>query len=175
MTSPSNLLITFAVFAYNQEQFIEEAVQSALSQSYQPLEIILSDDCSSDKTFSIIEDVIANYNGPHKVIVNRNKENLGLGEHVNLVGSMANGALLVLAAGDDFSESVRTKKIFNAWLDAHCPISVIYSDFLPIDSSSRFAINCSDKLYGNKIEIHDMARGLIRVLGATSAYSIEVF
>lgn len=30
-------LITFALFAYNQEQYIEEAVQGALSQTYSPL------------------------------------------------------------------------------------------------------------------------------------------
>jgi glycosyltransferase involved in cell wall biosynthesis len=46
-------LITFALFAYNQEQFIAEAVQGALSQTYSPLEIILSD-WSADSTFHVM-------------------------------------------------------------------------------------------------------------------------
>jgi len=46
-------LITFALFAYNQERFIREAVQGAFSQTYSPLEIIMSDDCSKDRTFDI--------------------------------------------------------------------------------------------------------------------------
>ena len=40
-------LVTFALFAYNQERYVREAVEGAFAQTYQPLEIILSDDCSS--------------------------------------------------------------------------------------------------------------------------------
>ena len=42
--------VTLAVIAYNQERFIREAIEGAFAQTYQPLEIILSDDCSSDRT-----------------------------------------------------------------------------------------------------------------------------
>ena len=62
-------LVTFALFAYNQEKFIREAVEGAFSQTYEPLEIILSDDYSSDRTFEIIERMAAEYTGPHRVIV----------------------------------------------------------------------------------------------------------
>ena len=41
-------LVTFALFAYNQEKYIREAVEGAFAQTYAPLEIILSDDCSTD-------------------------------------------------------------------------------------------------------------------------------
>lgn len=37
-------LVTFALFAYNQEKFIKEAVEAVFAQTYQPLEIIISDD-----------------------------------------------------------------------------------------------------------------------------------
>ena len=49
-------LVTFALFAYNQEEFIREAVEGAFAQTYEPLEIILSDDCSSDRTYEIIQE-----------------------------------------------------------------------------------------------------------------------
>ncbi len=48
-------LVTFALFAYNQEQYIREAVEGAFSQTYEPLEIILSDDCSSATRFILSE------------------------------------------------------------------------------------------------------------------------
>jgi len=54
-------LISFVLLAYNQEAFIREAVQSALEQTYQPLEIILSDDFSKDDTFEIIKNMAASY------------------------------------------------------------------------------------------------------------------
>jgi hypothetical protein len=44
--------VTFALFVYNQEKYIREAVEGAFSQTYEPLEIILSDDCSTDRTFN---------------------------------------------------------------------------------------------------------------------------
>ena len=49
-------LLTFGVCAYKQEQFIREAVEAALAQTYSPLEIILSDDCSPDRTFEIMQE-----------------------------------------------------------------------------------------------------------------------
>jgi len=39
-------LVTFALLAYNQEEFIREAVEGAFALTYEQLEIILSDDCS---------------------------------------------------------------------------------------------------------------------------------
>ncbi len=101
-------LITFALLAYNQEQFIREAVEGALSQTYSPLEIILSDDCSTDRTFEIMTAMVKAYEGPHKIVLNKNKENLGIGRHYNKVMDMASGEIIELAAGDDISLPERT-------------------------------------------------------------------
>lgn len=58
-------LVTFALFAYNQEDYVREAVQDAFAQTYEPLEIILSDDCSSDRTYQIMHEMAVAYRGPH--------------------------------------------------------------------------------------------------------------
>lgn len=108
-------LITFALFAYNQEKYIREAVEGALSQTYIPLEIIISDDCSSDKTFEIVQDLTRHYSGPHKIIINRNQENIGLAAHVNKVLlELVNGQWFVTAAGDDISLPHRVEKTWAA-------------------------------------------------------------
>ena len=78
-------LVSFAVIAYNQERFIREAIEGAFAQTYEPLEIILSDDCSPDRTFDIMQEMAAAYDGPHKVVLNRNEPNLGLVPHVNRI------------------------------------------------------------------------------------------
>jgi len=96
-------LVTFALFAYNQEKYIREAVEGAFSQTYQPLEIILSDDCSSDRTFEIMQEMAATYDGHHEVRVRRNVANLGVLSHVLSVARSAKGDILVVAAGDDIS------------------------------------------------------------------------
>jgi hypothetical protein len=85
-------LLTFALFAYKQERFIQKAIEGAFSQTYSPFEIILSDDCSHDRTFGIMRDAAANYGGPHKVVLNCNPKNVGLAEHVNRVVGLASPA-----------------------------------------------------------------------------------
>ena len=70
-------MVTFALFAYNQEKYIREAVKGAFSQTYEPLEIILSDDCSGDRTYEIMKEMAKEYDGPHRVILNRLDKNIG--------------------------------------------------------------------------------------------------
>jgi len=50
-------LISVIIPAYNAEKTIEEAVNSVLSQSYDNLEVIVVDDCSTDRTKQIIEEM----------------------------------------------------------------------------------------------------------------------
>lgn len=109
-------LVTFAIFSYNQEKYIKEAVIAAFRQTYTPLEIIISDDCSTDKTFEIINELCNTYNGPHSVIARKTTTNSGTLLHVNEVAKEANGSLLILAAGDDISHIDRTEVLVNEWL-----------------------------------------------------------
>ncbi len=119
--------VTFALFAYNQEQFIREAVEGAFSQTYEPLEIILSDDCSSDRTFAIMQEMAAGYVGPHRVIVRRNAFNLGTAQHVQSAFAASKGVLFMVAAGDDISLSNRAGALVTAWDKAGRPSGVVHS------------------------------------------------
>jgi len=128
-------LITFALFAYNQEKFIREAVEGAFAQTYSPLEIILSDDCSSDGTFNVIQALTAAYRGPHKVLLNRNTHNLGLAAHINRVMELSSGELIVAAAGDDVSYPQRTSAIYDSW-KADRRATYFYSKYEPISDAA---------------------------------------
>ena len=110
-------LVTFALFAYNQEEYIREAVEGAFAQTYEPLEIILSDDCSTDRTFDIMKEMAANYDGPHHVITRRNFQNLGTAMHVQGVADIMTGKLMVVAAGDDISLPHRVCRIVAHWIE----------------------------------------------------------
>jgi glycosyltransferase involved in cell wall biosynthesis len=108
-------LLTYLVASYNQEQFIREAVEGALRQTYSPLEIIISDDCSKDRTFEIATEMAGAYKGPHTVLLNRNPTNLGISAHCNRIMELTRGELVIAAAGDDVSLPERTDVIFQAW------------------------------------------------------------
>lgn len=117
MTSPDQPLVSFTLLAYNQERFIREAVEGAFSQTYSPLEIILSDDCSKDRTFEIMQEMAATYKGPHKIVLNRNPKNLGVGRHYNKVMELTSGEIVELAAGDDISLPWRTADSVSVFME----------------------------------------------------------
>ena len=58
-----------------------------------------------------MQQAAATYNGPHKIVLNRNDENLHIGGHVNTVNRMASGELVVVAAGDDISLPSRVRTL----------------------------------------------------------------
>lgn len=121
-------LATIILFAYNQEDLVVEAVESLLAQTYSPLEIILSDDCSSDDTFNRMKSLVDGYSGPHRIKLNRNKSNLGMIAHVNAATAMAEGELVFAAAGDDVSLPDRCEKVVSAWLVNNKQVDLIATD-----------------------------------------------
>lgn len=54
----SNPLVSVVIPAYNAEQFIGEALDSVFAQTYRPIEIIVVDDGSIDKTTEIVENYV---------------------------------------------------------------------------------------------------------------------
>jgi len=121
-------LVSFIVIAYKQEQFVQEAVRSALAQTYEPLEIVLSDDASPDRTFEFMQEEAVRYKGPHRVILNRNPNNLGLAGNVNSAVKLASGELLVMQGGDDMSIPTRTSRLVERWVGEQRRPDLVYSD-----------------------------------------------
>lgn len=132
-------LVTFALFAYNQEQYIREAIEGAFSQTYEPLEIILSDDCSSDRTFEIMQEMAAAYQGPHQVIVRQSDENRGLLNHILEVAQNSRGEFIVVAAGDDISLPERTSIVIPYFEDEE--VLALSSDEIVIDENGKIQEN----------------------------------
>jgi glycosyltransferase involved in cell wall biosynthesis len=176
VTSQEEPLATFALVAYNQERFIREAVEGAFSQTYSPLEIILSDDCSSDGTFDVIREMATDYRGPHRVVINRNERNLGLGAHINKVVSLSRGQFLVMAAGDDVSLPQRTTRAVDGLQSKGGRALLVYSDAVLMSESGDLL---SILQYPVTSELAQPAafarRGLMGVPGFTVALRKEVF
>ena len=128
-------LLSVVLCAYNQGKYIADAVKGVLDQTYSPLEIIISDDCSPDDTFTIIEKMAAMYQGPHTLIINRNEKNLGISEHFGRLIDLARGELIIGAAGDDISLPDRVKLVHKTWLSSGKRASSIFSNVMIIDSN----------------------------------------
>ena len=128
-------LLTFAIAGFNQERFVKEAVEAAFAQTYSPLQIILSDDCSKDRTFEIMEQMAADYRGPHRLVLNRNPIRRSIGGHINRLAELAEGEMIIGAAGDDVSLPQRTQRVFEAWDQAGRLPTSVHSDIIQIDEN----------------------------------------
>jgi glycosyltransferase involved in cell wall biosynthesis len=171
MSTSEPQTITFVLLAYNQEKYIAEAIKGALSQTYTPLEIIFSDDCSNDQTFKIIEKIVKNYNGPHKIRLNRNITNIGLISHVNKVNDMCSPGLVIVAAGDDISTSDRTERIVQEWSENPKSTS-FHSSVIKIDSEGHLG-DAWKTPKANFASLKDYMEFSI-IIGATHAWHTDV-
>lgn len=106
--------IAAVVLGYEQEAFIEQAVISILSQKPLPCQVILSDDCSSDATFEIMQDVVQRFQLKADIQVRKNSENLGICGHLNRVMELVRCDRFMVCAGDDVSLPGRVKSTLAA-------------------------------------------------------------
>lgn len=165
-------LVTFAVISYNHERFIAEALEGALAQTYSPLEVVVSDDCSTDTTFAVIERVVSNYTGPHKVIIHRNEHNLGLAGNVNKVWELSSGELVAFQGGDDISLPHRTSKLVDAWQSCEPRPDLVYSGVVIIDENGN-VLSENTKVVEKTPPIDDTITGrkIFIAGGCAAAYS----
>lgn len=169
------VLLSFVLFAYNQESFIAQAIQGAFEQTYQPLEIIISDDCSSDNTYAIMSEMVANYQGPHQVCLNRTPHNMGLSGHLNHLMTLAKGELIIIAAGDDISLPTRVAKIYATYQASGYRARSIYSNARIMDENGNQETSYLPKDHAPRLSVEAISSGAGGVLGCTQSWHRMVF
>ncbi len=96
----SNPKLTVIIITYNQEKYIKAAIESVLNQKTDfSYELIVSDDCSTDKTAEIIKEYQAGHANIKPIL---NKENLGGSKNCFEAVRKAKGEYIVVFEGDDY-------------------------------------------------------------------------
>jgi glycosyltransferase involved in cell wall biosynthesis len=123
----NNTLYSIIVLSYNSEKTITETLDSVFNQKYEDIELIISDDNSSDDTMKIVESWTAIHGFRFKNIkILSSSINTGVTKNANRGASYANGKWLKFLDADD-------KLVYSAIDDIHeCltsnpSISVLYS------------------------------------------------
>ena len=164
--------VSLILFSFNQEKTILEAAYSCSAQDYRgELEILFSDDSSTDNTFDIIQALKDEYQGNQHIKIHKNKSNLGIGAHYNQAIANTNGELIFTAAGDDISAPNRISTIVNAWLENGKKADLITSDLQKIRTDGSDA----EKLIVADLSYWDTPEKWIRkrpyVVGAAHAFT----
>jgi len=90
--------ISVLIPCYQQARFLPEALDSVLCQDFHDLEVIASDDASSDNTFSILQDYASR---DSRIRIFHQPSNLGMVENWNFCLREARGEAVKLMGGDD--------------------------------------------------------------------------
>lgn len=90
-------LVSVLITSFNRQKYIEEAIKSVLSQTYQHFELIIVDDCSQDDTYFIASKFIDS-----RIKLFRNSENLGQFANRNRAIEYAKGYYIKFLDSDDF-------------------------------------------------------------------------
>lgn len=171
----SKPLVTCLVTTFNHEQYLAKAIHSILQQDYPYLEIIVSDDASSDASYDVAKKIVAAYQGSHRVQVRRNQENLGVCAHLNQLIQLASGELIVVAAGDDISTPNRVQTIVDYWL-AHDRAPLLMASYLmDMDESGVLHDPIEVQDLSRWRSMDDWMRRRPSVIGAGHAWSKELF
>lgn len=168
--TPERPLVTFAVFGYNQERYIREAVEGAFDQNYTPLEIILSDDCSTDRTFELMEEMARAYRGPHQVKVRKQSENIGTLDHVLSVARIAAGEYIAVAAGDDLSKPTRVEVTILRMQETKADIANFASEKFKGSLGENVKYRKIGKCINDKFLVGSPE--LMQIHGATACYKV---
>jgi len=129
----SNPKLSIITTLYNCEQFIEESIQSVLNQTYSDFEWIIINDGSTDSTWKIATEILAEDN---RVIMINSSENKKIPKRRNEAIGLARGKYVAIHDGDDISLPMRFEKEI-AYLEKNDSVFCVGGHAVMIDHESE--------------------------------------
>lgn len=120
-----NSLISVLVCNYNYGDYIEEALDSALTQTYPNIEVIIVDDGSSDNSVDVIKKYIKSHTNA-KIVLNAKKRNEGICFARNDAIDAAKGDYFIFLDSDDTIPNDYISRMYRTLLDQKA--DVVYGD-----------------------------------------------
>ncbi len=97
--------ITVLLSVFNDEKYIGKAIDSILEQTFTDFELLIIDDCSTDKT----RDIISGYKDPRIRLI-KTEKNIGITRSLNKGLKLAGGKYIARTDSDDISCPERLEK-----------------------------------------------------------------
>ena len=124
-------LVSVIIGTYNGEKYLDLAIESLLNQTFRDFELIVIDDCSTDDTLKVLEEI---KDGRMRVI--RNHRNLGIPGTLNKAIDLAIGKYIAFMDHDDVSLPDRLH-LQSQFLDGHPEVAMVGSSCRFIDDSGN--------------------------------------
>ncbi|GEM_PF-2450208 len=153
---PDIIRISVVIVCYQQEAFITEAIESVLKQQGQFwLEIIVSDDGSTDATPTILAEYAEKY--PTLIRNLSQKKNMGISKNYKRCFAAARGQYIAVLEGDDFWLSQDKLSRQSLFLENYPESSMVFNAILTQDEQgNRARIDRQQKIFHNRLSGYDL-------------------
>lgn len=131
MNDRNTELVSIGLPIYNGATYLEKALQSLLKQSYKNIEIVISDNNSTDGTQSVLK----KYKNESRISFYKQRRTLSFAENYNFVLQKSKGEYFMWAADDDIWDRNFVTKLLAAMKDNHTFAAM--SDFRLIDATGN--------------------------------------
>ena len=136
--------VSICIPVFNGKKYITQAIDSALDQDYENIEVIVCDNCSTDGTWELA----LKYHNNDKVILHRNKSNIGMYANFNHAAKIASGDFIKFLCADDTLAKSAVHKMVNMFhRDSRISVVKIYAH----DINTEGAIISSEKFRNSGI------------------------
>lgn len=126
-------VVSILLSAHNEQDHIDEAINSLLLQTYKDFELLITDDGSTDKTLLKIE-ALAKTDGRISII--KNDSSKGLANCLNEMIKLSKGRYLARMDGDDIARKDRLQKQVE-FLNRHNDVGIVGSFCREIDTAGN--------------------------------------
>ena len=131
----SQPLVTVVCLCYNQEAFVEEAIESVVKQSYKNLQIIVVDDASTDRSGVKIKHFKEKYPFVELMLL---PANVGNCKAFNSALNLIKGEFVIDFATDDIMMPDKVERQVDFFLSLDKSIGVVFTDAVYIDKQGGY-------------------------------------
>ena len=134
-------LVSVVVCSYNNEKFILDCLNSIFDQSYENIELLISDDCSTDRTYEIIKEWCESHKKRFaRCYYKLNDFNFGISKNYNSILKLAQGNYIKILAADDIllNDAIKLESDF---LANHLNDQIVYANCFIISENDTYPLN----------------------------------
>ncbi len=167
-------LATLALFAYRHESYVVEALEAISRQTYRPLEVVICDDASPDRTRELIQKTLETFPPDIQIVRIFHEKNLGFSAAINAVTRASSGRVIIFCAGDDVSIPDRVQRMMEVFKNPE--ISFVYTSVWRVQADGQPSGEQKVHAEDSMVQLRDLLNGYANpVIGASCAYSANVF
>ncbi len=110
----SNYEVTIGIPVYNAEKYIRKSLESALSQTFDSIDFLVLDDCGTDSSIDIVEEIQKKHPRGTDIRIVHQLNNMGIGQTRNRILDEARGKYMYFMDADDTIEPDTIEKMWKA-------------------------------------------------------------